>query len=117
MAPSPSSALRTVAAAGIVCALLGTGALVAPADADPIQDADATVQSLRRDADAAAQEYFDALSRANALDTRIAAPGGEAPRARGPPAQATTARGAPCRGRVRSRRARSSPRCSTAATR
>ncbi len=52
-------------------AVLGSG-LLAPAGADPIQDADGTVQSLRQEADAAAQEYFDALSRATALDTKIA---------------------------------------------
>lgn len=72
MAPSPSSALRTVVAAGLTFAVLGGGLLAAPAGADPIQDADATVQSLRQEADAAAQEYFDALSRATALDTKIA---------------------------------------------
>jgi len=72
MAPSPSSTLRTVVAAGLTFAVLGVGLLAAPAGADPIHDADATVQSLRQEADAAAQEYFDALSRATALDTKIA---------------------------------------------
>jgi hypothetical protein len=64
--------LRTVVAAGLTVAVLGAGLVDAPIGADPIQDADATVQSLRQDADAAAQEYFDALSQANALDTKIA---------------------------------------------
>jgi hypothetical protein len=64
--------LRTVVAAGLTFAVIGAGLLSAPAGADPIQDADATVQSLRQEADAAAQEYFDALSRATALDAKIA---------------------------------------------
>jgi hypothetical protein len=64
--------LRTVVAAGLTLAVLGAGPLAAPAGADPIQDADATVQSLRQEADAAAQEYFDALSRTAALDEKIA---------------------------------------------
>ena len=54
---------------------LGLGASVlaaAPAAADPIEDADATVRSLRQEADRAAQQYFDALTRAEELDSRIA---------------------------------------------
>lgn len=53
---------------------LGLGASVlaaAPAAADPIEDADATVQSLRQEADRAAQQYFDALTQAEELDSRI----------------------------------------------
>jgi hypothetical protein len=44
---------------------------VAPVAADPITDADATVQSLRQEADRAAQQYFDALGRAAELDATI----------------------------------------------
>jgi hypothetical protein len=54
---------------------LGLGASIlaaAPAAADPIEDADATVQSLRQEADRAAQQYFDALTQAEGLDGRIA---------------------------------------------
>jgi hypothetical protein len=39
--------------------------------ADPLADADATIDALRRDADQAAQEHFDALARATELDTTI----------------------------------------------
>jgi hypothetical protein len=50
---------------------VGSAAAV-PAGADPIEDADATVQSLRQEADHAAQRYFDALAQATELDGRIA---------------------------------------------
>jgi hypothetical protein len=59
-------------AAVAVLGLSGTLVLSGPAAADPIQDADATVQALRQEADAAAEQYFDALSQAAELDTRIA---------------------------------------------
>jgi hypothetical protein len=45
----------------------------APAGADPLQDADATVEQLRRDADQASQAYFDALARAQTLDAEVTA--------------------------------------------
>lgn len=53
-------------------ALLGLLGSATPAAADPAQDADATVNALRADADRAAAEYFDALARTQELDTRIA---------------------------------------------
>jgi len=62
---------RVALAAGLAAAslsALGPGASAA----DPIQDADATVQTLRRDADHAAQAYFDALARMQTLDAQAA---------------------------------------------
>jgi hypothetical protein len=63
-----------VAAAAVVLALTaggGPGAFGNPAGADPLADADATVQALREEADRAASEYFDALARAATLDSTI----------------------------------------------
>ena len=53
-------------------AVLGGLAATTPAAAGPSQGADATVSSLRAQADAAAAEYFDALAKTRALDTQIA---------------------------------------------
>jgi hypothetical protein len=57
-------------------ALVVVAAALAPggggsAGADPLDDADATVQALREEADRASQEYFDALARAAQLDSTI----------------------------------------------
>jgi prefoldin subunit 5 len=63
-----------VAAAAVVLALTAGGGADAfgdPAGADPLADADATVQALREDADRAALEYFDALAHAATLDSTI----------------------------------------------
>jgi hypothetical protein len=53
-------------------AALGLGAASTPdAGAGPLDDADATVQTLREEADRAAQEYFDTLAQAASLDVKI----------------------------------------------
>jgi len=63
----------TVLGLGASTLAIGSGAVVpGTAGADPIQDADATVQSLRREADHAAQQHFEALTEAQTLDVRIA---------------------------------------------
>lgn len=62
---------RLALAAGLAVtslSALGPGASAA----DPIQDGDATVEALRRDADQAAQAYFDALARMQTLDAQAA---------------------------------------------
>jgi peptidoglycan hydrolase CwlO-like protein len=69
--PHPSVRTRAVLAA----AALGLSAAMAvssTAAADPIQDADATVEALRQEADRASQQYFDALTQAQELDAHIA---------------------------------------------
>lgn len=58
--------LALVLAAG--ASMTSTGAA-----ADPLSDADATVEQLRREADQASQEYFDALSVSQKLEADIAA--------------------------------------------
>ena len=65
-------ATRALATAVATVALLGGLGAATPAGADPSQDADATVSTLRADADQAAAEYFDALGKTQALDTQIA---------------------------------------------
>jgi len=66
--------LRALAAATVtLMVLVGSAALEGPAAADPLDDADATVQALRQDADHAAEAYFDALAQAAQLDERIQA--------------------------------------------
>jgi hypothetical protein len=57
-------------------ALVALAAALAPgvgglAAADPLDDADATVDALREEADRASNEYFDALARAARLDDTI----------------------------------------------
>lgn len=66
------SVARALVAALAALMVLGVLSPSPPAGADPAQDADATVNALRADADRAAAEYFDALGRAQALDSRIA---------------------------------------------
>jgi predicted nucleic acid-binding Zn-ribbon protein len=62
------STLSTLAALAALVVLLTAPA----AGAEPAQSADATVRSLRADADRASAEYFDALGKTQALDTQIA---------------------------------------------
>ena len=74
MPPLPRPALRFPRVAAAVLTLVAVAATAMadrPVAAGPLDDADATVEALRRDADHAASEYFDALGRAAALDTRI----------------------------------------------
>jgi hypothetical protein len=52
----------------VVAVAAGGGGI---AGAAPLDDADATVQALREEADRASEEYFDALARAAALDATI----------------------------------------------
>ena len=75
MRPKPTRAARrslVIFAAGAIvgAAILSTS--TAPL-ADPLSDADKTVEALRREADSAAQAYFDALAQAQALDAQISA--------------------------------------------
>ncbi len=53
-------------------ALLGVLGTSTPAAADPLQDADATVNALRVEADRAAADYFDALTASQTLDAQMA---------------------------------------------
>jgi hypothetical protein len=55
-----------------VAFLAMTLAATVPAGADPRQDADATVNALRAEADRAAAEYLDALTASQGLDVQIA---------------------------------------------
>jgi hypothetical protein len=70
---SPSPAHRVAVLAALLAAAVLAAGAPGRAAADPIQDTDATVQSLRQQADQASQQYFDALGAANALDAKIAA--------------------------------------------
>jgi hypothetical protein len=73
--PPPPTPLGRRGCAGLVIlalALAGLAGTAGPGGADPIQDADAAVQALRRDADAAAAAYFAALEQAQATDRQIA---------------------------------------------
>jgi hypothetical protein len=67
-APHRRRAATRVAVVVVLAAL----AQVGPAAAAPLDDADATVQALRQEADRASEDYFDALARAADLDTTIA---------------------------------------------
>jgi hypothetical protein len=69
-----------VAAVAVLAALAVLG--MPGAGADPLADADATVASLRAEADRAAQAYFDALAAAQALDAQIARLEAELPKLR-----------------------------------
>ena len=74
MRPSPrrSWALTRSAVVGAVL-LTMIGIQAGPAVADPITDTDATIETLRREADTAAGAYFDTLAKAQVLEARIAA--------------------------------------------
>ncbi len=61
-----------MAAAAVALGLAASVQLGGGAGAETIGDADATVEALRQEADRAAQQYFDALTQARALDERIA---------------------------------------------
>ncbi len=65
------SLVVALAATALLGTALGGAFRVAAAGADPIQDADATVQSLRRAADDAASAYFTALAQSQTTQRQI----------------------------------------------
>jgi hypothetical protein len=70
--PAPARRVtRALAPLLAVLALVGVLGTGTPAGADPLQDADATVNALRAEADHAAADYFDALAASQALDTQM----------------------------------------------
>ncbi|HEY8216587.1 MAG TPA: transglycosylase family protein [Acidimicrobiia bacterium] len=68
----PSRHHRAALRVALVFVLAMEVAGTATASADPLADADATVQALREQADRASADYFDALARAAKLDSTIA---------------------------------------------
>jgi Transglycosylase-like domain len=67
--PRRSRLVSRVALVALAAAIVpGVGGIAA---ADPLDDADATVEALREEADQASNEYFDALARAARLDDTI----------------------------------------------
>ena len=69
---SPRATRRILAALAAAIVGLAASAVLSPStSADPLADADKTVEALRREADQASQAYFDALAQAQALDAQI----------------------------------------------